>query len=294
MESAASKIFGTLKAIVNVFWIGLGVVVLIYGIRSITWVNEKSDDTLTAVIQNIDIVNDLLIETIDVIEMVDETLSTLERSIIDAGLTMNETTPMIQKTSKIVVQDVPQALDDVQSSMPGVIEAAAAIDQTLRILSNFKISIPIPFGSDYEISLGVDYDPEVPLDDALIDLSGNLEEIPDSMRAIESDLITADTNLEFMSQNLLDVAQDIDLMREQIADINPEIKNLISSFEVIQASLNRTQERIPVIMTTTQKVFTGIIVLFIAGQIPSLYIGLLLIRGGYPLDGEEKKGDSYV
>lgn len=294
MESAASKIFGTLKAIVNVFWIGLGVVVLIYGIRSITWVNEKSDDTLTAVIQNIDIVNDLLIETIDVIEMVDETLSTLERSIIDAGLTMNETTPMIQKTSKIVVQDVPQALDDVQSSMPGVIEAAAAIDQTLRILSNFKISIPIPFGSDYEISLGVDYDPEVPLDDALIDLSGNLEEIPDSMRAIEGDLITADTNLEFMSQNLLDVAQDIDLMREQIADINPEIKNLISSFEVIQASLNRTQERIPVIMTTTQKVFTGIIVLFIAGQIPSLYIGLLLIRGGYPLDGEEKKGDSYV
>lgn len=294
MESAASKIFGTLKAIVNVFWIGLGVVVLIYGIRSITWVNEKSDDTLTAVIQNIDIVNDLLIETIDVIEMVDETLSTLERSIIDAGLTMNETTPMIQKTSKIVVQDVPQALDDVQSSMPGVIEAAAAIDQTLRILSNFKISIPIPFGSDYEISLGVDYDPEVPLDDALIDLSGNLEEIPDSMRAIEGDLITADTNLEFMSQNLLDVAQDIDLMREQIADINPEIKNLISSFEVIQASLNRTQERIPVIMTTTQKVFTGIIVLFIAGHIPSLYIGLLLIRGGYPLDGEEKKGDSYV
>jgi hypothetical protein len=271
-----SKIMGTFRSIFSIMWMGLGVLGMVYGLRGIDWTEDRLNQSTTAVVENIDLVNDLLMEVVDVIDKVEISLSTAERSSLDAGLAIGESRPMIDKVSQIVAQDVPQALDEVQTSMPSVIEAAAMVDQTLTLLSKFQFNIPNPFGSDWVISLGVDYDPPVPLEEALTSLSGHLEGIPENMRAIEGDLVTADINMAVMSEDLIDVAYDLDLMRGQLADINPGIEGMIASLAEVQTSMKETQGRIAGAADRTRKLFTGVMVLLILSQIPSAYIGYLM------------------
>jgi len=273
-----SKIMGTFKTIFSFLWMGLGVLGLVYGLRGVQWLEVKLDANLSVVTQNIEVVNALLTEITDVMDKVDQALSTIETSTIDAGISLKESRPIIDETSQIITQDVPLALDEVQSSMPGVLEAAAMIDQTLALLSSFQFSIPNPFGADLELNLGIDYDPLVTLEDALANLSGHIEGIPDGMRGLEGDLVTADINMSVMSENLIDVAFGLDSIREQLADINPEIEKIVNNLQGIQDSVVTTQSRLPVIAQNSR---TGIIIimgLLILTQIPSAYSGYLMTK----------------
>jgi phage-related protein len=273
-----TQIMGTLRVIFCFLWMGLGVLGLVYGLRGLDWAEDALERNISGVTANIEVINNLLTEMIDVVDRVDASLSTVERSMIDASFILDDSRPLIDVASRVVAQDLPQALDDVQQSMPAVIEAAATIDQTLSLLSKFKFSLPNPFGADWEFSLGVDYEPPVPLEESLVSLSANLEGIPDTMRSVEGDLVTADLNLAVMGDNLFDIAYDMDLMRAQIADINPEIEAMISNLGEVQSSLAATQDGYPRILGTTRKVFVGVMVLFILTQIPTAYFGFLKTR----------------
>jgi len=272
MKSRLDLTMGSLKAILSVIWVVVGLAGMLYGVRWIRWVGEAADQTIGQIRLNAEVVTSLLTETMDVFVMVDQSLSTVESSTIEAAIAMGGTTPMIGKTSQIVVQDVPQALEDVQASMPSVIQAATAIEQALYLLSGFQYSIPVPFGNPIQLGLGIDYAPDVPLEQALTNLSSNLEGIPASMRAIESDLTKTEDNLLAVSDNLLGVARDIDRVREQIADINPELVQLIDNFATIQASLGNTQEQLPGNVAAAESILVAILALFILTQIPNIYL----------------------
>jgi len=295
MKLFVNKVFGIAKLSFSVIWLILGIFGLIFGLKGIRSGGAAVNQNFTVLIENIDLVNALLEEMIDVVDMVDQSMATVERSMINAGLSLDETRPVINKTSQVIIQDVPDALDEVQATMPSVIEAAAMIDHTLNILSRFRFGIPIPFGSDLEISLGVDYNPPVPLEESLINLRGNLEGIPESLRAMEGDLINTDENLVIMSDNLIDVARDLDLVREQIADINPEIKKMVTNIKEAQDTISDFQVRIPNIIKRINEIFWSIMLIFIASQIPSIYVGYFMTGEGFsnsrllkdPKDGEK-------
>jgi hypothetical protein len=294
MKPIVSRIMGFSRIIFNILWIALGVAGIIYGLKGINFVESAMISNLNGMDENIEIVMNLLGEAVEVIDKVDQSLSTIEQSSIDAGLSLMETRPMIEKTSQVVTKDLPQALDDMQTSMPSVIDAAAMIDQTLYILSRFRFSIPNPFGTDLEVSLGVDYTPTIPLEDALIQLSGNLEGVPDRMRSIEGDLVTTEINLGIMSENLIDTAYDIDLMREQVADIAPEFEKMISNLETIGESVEKTKESLPKTFSNARKIFIGLMILFVLSQTPSVFIGYLLVSEVFSIPIGIEKGENHV
>jgi hypothetical protein len=273
-----SKIMGTLKTIFSFLWMGLGVLGIVYGLRGVSWLEVQLDSSLSVANQNIEIVNALLTEITDVIDKVDQALSIIENSTIDAGIGLTESRPIIDETSQIIIQDVPQALDEVQTSMPGVLEAAAMVDQTLSLLSSFQFAIPNPFGSNWEFNLGIDYDPPVTLQEALANLSGAIVEIPDGLRALEGDLVTADINMSVMSDNLINVAFGLDSMREQLADINPEIDRMVANLQGIQASVERTRTSLPFIARNARIGIVAILGLLILTQIPSAFTGYMMTR----------------
>lgn len=280
MKSRLHITMGSMKAILSLVWVIVGFAGMVYGVRWVRWAGEAIDQTMDEIRQNAEVVTSLLAETMDVFAMVDQSLSTVESSIIQAAIAMGGTTPMIGKTSQIVVEDVPQALDDVQASMPSVIQAATAIEQALYLLSGFQYSIPVPFGNPIQLGLGIDYAPDVPLEQALTNLSGNLEGIPASMRAIESDLTKTEDNLLAISDNLLDIARDIDRVREQIADIYPELETLIANFEAIQITLENTQTQLPSKVTTAEAILVSILALLLLSQVPNFYFAVQLLKKG--------------
>ena len=290
-QSILTLAFGVLKVFVAVVWIVISLVIIVYGQKYIQDVGDSLEQALGSLGQNIQVVSALLSETIDIFDMVDQALSTVEVNTIDAATTMRDSAPVIEKSSIIVVQDVPNALDDVQSSLPSVIQAATAIDQSLRLLSKFKVTIPVLFGQDFEIGLGINYEPSVPLDEALSKLSLNLEGIPESMRAIESDLITAETNLEIVSDNLLDMASDVDYIREQLEDINPEIYKINNDLDIIQESIQNSRQHIPDWISGLRLILIAFFGFVSVSQIPSIFFGVVAAIGGYRQISNQEKGE---
>ena len=285
-----SKIMGFLRIAVSVLWIGLFIAGIVFGLKGFSWIETSFNQVLVLSSENIGVFRSLLVEVTDVIDNVGLSFGTVERSLIDAGLSLDDSQPMIDKSSTIITQDVPKALDDVQDAMPGVIEAAAMVDQSLTFLSTFQLSIPNPFGADWEFDLGLEYDPAIPLEDAIVVMSANLEGLPDQMRAVETDLGTVGFNMSVISDDLIDIAYNMDQMREQIADINPEMDKIILSMNQARLSLDGLTKQAPEFIDSAQNIYIGFLVLLILSQIPSLYIGYMLISAGFK-PGTQKEED---
>jgi hypothetical protein len=289
LKTRLSRVLGISRITLNLLWIVVAVLGIIYGLKVFSYVEVSIINNLNLADSNIKILSDLLAESIDVVETIDQSISTIEQSSIDASLGLLDTRPMITKTSQVVTQDIPLALDEVQTSMPNVIRAASMIDQTLYVLSMFRFGLPNPFGENIEISLGVDYEPEISLEDSLARLFGNLEGIPERMRSLEGDLSMADSNLNTLSENLLNAAYDLDLIRAQVADIIPGIEQLIVNLETLQTGLRHTSDQLERRIDTAQYLFIGFMVLVILSQVPSIYIGYLLTDGCFTKDDENNE-----
>ena len=275
-----SRILGSTRVILSVFWLCFLVGVLVYGVRGFNWIGENVDKVFKGASNNLSVISTLLDEVTDVIDNVEVSFGTVEKTLIDAGLTLDDSRPMVDKSSNIITQDVPTALEEIQETMPGVIEAAGLVDKSLLFLSMFQFTVPNPFGADWDFNLGLDYNPEIPFEDAIVQMSSTLDGLPEQMRAVESDLDTVDINMSLMSDDLIDIASDLDSMRAQIADINPELDKIIQSLDDAQVSVDGLADDVPVTLDIAQKVFIGLVVLLILGQIPSAYFGYLVASEG--------------
>ena len=276
--NSTSRIMGYTRMVLGIFWLIILIAGLFFGLKGFSWIEIHFEQIILTATQNIGVVRTLIDEITDVIDTVEQSFGTVERTLTDAGLTLDDSRPMIDKSSEIITQEVPQTLDDVQDAMPSVVEAAAMVDQSLRFLSLFQFTIPNPFGDDWEISLGIDYDPPIPFEDAIVQMSSNLEGLPDQMRAIETDMESMNTNMAVMSEDLLGIADDLDQMRTQIADINPELDKIILSLDETNNSFDVMMTRASNTIEILQKVFIGFMVLLILSQIPAIYIGYMFTK----------------
>jgi hypothetical protein len=109
------------------------------------------------------------------------------------------------------------------------------------------------------------------------------------MRSLEGDLSMADSNLNTLSENLLNAAYDLDLIRAQVADIIPGIEQLIVNLETLQTGLRHTSDQLERRIDTAQYLFIGFMVLVILSQVPSIYIGYLLTDGCFTKDDENNE-----
>lgn len=118
--------------------------------RSVTpWLSPATfqtlDDTLAVTLETTATVREAMVD-----------LDRLAESVADSSAT---TAAFVEDTAQITTDRVAVSLAAIERSMPGLIDAAAVIDDTLTTLSLF----------------GVDYHPEVPFDRALAEIESNLE-----------------------------------------------------------------------------------------------------------------------
>ncbi len=270
---------GMIRILVSVIWSAISVAGLLFGDKIITYSQDLLIRNLAMTHENLVIASDLLEETGDVLVTVDDSLGTVRIAIVDVTFTLTDTRPLIDEASQIIVQDVPEAMDGVQASMPTLIETAAAVDETLTFLSALQLTVPNFFGADWTVGLGIDYDPEVPLDQALEELGRNLEDIPDGLRRMENDLNTASVNLLTLRDDLAVLADDLYLVNQQVEDLEPQFEALKENFLDMQTSLLEMEEKSIEMLPTIRLIYMAFFSIILIGQVPSFYIGAMLLRG---------------
>lgn len=274
-----SRVMGVIWIITSLVWAALSIAGLFYGLRWLEKLETGLDANLKLAINSLDSVHGIVVATTDVISSTQNSLASVQLSVHDASIALSDARPLLWKTTKVVTIDVPDALDGIQESMPSLISTAKAVDDTLSWLSGFGFTIPNPFGADFSYDLGIDYDPAVPLDQAVEDMSANLEEVPDDLRAMKESLNTADENLVVISDDLAFLAGDLETLNKQIADTSPRLDSLANNIVDIQGSFQDIQADFPRSLTTARKLMISILVLLVFTQLPSLFMGWTLASG---------------
>jgi ABC-type transporter Mla subunit MlaD len=282
MKTSFGRVFGFVGLLTGVLWLALGLAGIFYGLRVLEDVSTRLDAGLQTTLDNLETVQDSLELSTSIIYSVNDTLETVELTAADASRTICEPRPLLDDASNVLTQDVPDALEGVQAAMPGVLSTASLVDQTLMLLDRFKFAIPIPFGQSIELGLGIDYEPEVPLKYALEDASSNLDGVPETLRDMRGSLDTASDNLATIGEDITALTKDLSTVNRQIAGIGPQLERFGESIGEIQGTIQTVQAGVPQALEQVKVGLVGAMALLSLTQIPSLYVGWLLLSGRLP------------
>lgn len=116
-----------------------------------------------------------------------ESIETASRSTVR---TLTSVGAVIEETTEVAGEGVADSLDAAVETLPGLISTGRIIDNTMRALS----------------FVGVDYDPDMPLDESLADLEASLAPLPDQIRDQVALLEGVRTDLEEISDDGRDLS----------------------------------------------------------------------------------------
>jgi len=200
-----------------------------------------------------------------------------------AAETMADSRPLFENVSGVVSQEIPEAVEGIQGTLPNIIQVASVIDNTLTTLSNIGIDreIPLPFGGSIPLKfdLGIDYDPEVPFDETLLGFQTSLEGLPESLRGLESDLNATSENLTALADDLQLAADNLATISGRFEEITPLLDRYASLVDELDATIDRIDNNIDQQLRLLQYGIIVGLLLLVLTQLAPIYLGWELITG---------------
>ena len=280
-------------------FIGLsGLVVSVAGVylgrQVVDDLGASIDTALDRTLVSLDTAADTLVLTKSTFDHVNRGLETVGTTAANVAQTLLDTQPFLDNVSSVVTTSIPDSLEAIQDAMPAVAEAAGTIDDTLRALSAFEVSREL-FGIPISFDLGINYDPEVTLDDSVLGISSSLDGMPDSLRAMQTNLDLANTNLEVVSTNIEDIAGDLESIGDVVQDIDPLIDDYIQLTSDIEQMVRQAQEQLGSHLETAKLILTVLFGWLALNQLIPIYLAFDIFSTREPADesdDEEERASS--
>lgn len=216
------------------------------------------DDTLQTTSEGLQIAHRSLVQSID-------SMADLQQTIGATADTLDATTPLLDTLASLSDEDLPRTLETAQTSLRSAQESARIIDRVLGALA---------------ILPGIDYDPEVPLGDALQQVSTSLDAIFPSLESMHTSLETATDNMEI-------IQADIGLIAIDVANIQTNLeegRGVVEQYQELVADLaqrvDQARDRVPFQVTVAAWVLTFALLWSFFTQLGLLVQGFTLVNGG--------------
>jgi methyl-accepting chemotaxis protein len=274
------------KRIVGVVFLLIGILGLVISIAGFVLIRQAIDEigaglesTMDLTLNSLETVSETLVLTKDTVGQVGTSLDTVGQVASNVSETISVTKPALDQVTVVATEDVPSSLEQVQQALPDVAEAAGAIDSTLRLLDSFELQREI-FGIPISFDLGIDYNPEESLDEAVLVLGQSLDGVPQSLRGLQVNLEAAGENLEVIGQNLDVISEDLDQMNMLVADFGPLIDDYLRLVSDTEELIRDTKGKLADQVATAKTLASAVFVWLAVFQIVPLYLayGLLTAR----------------
>lgn len=174
----------------------------ILGIVVVVTLTASAEQSLAVTVEAVETADETVALAADTLGIVSESFDTLVPSAEMAAATFEDAATVIADTTVVVTVDVPDALDAVVDAMPAIETTAEIIDNALRVLS----------------FVGVDYDPEVPFDEAVAELTDAIDDLPDELRAQAVPLASLASDLEEFGVATVEIADDLAELQSQMEE----------------------------------------------------------------------------
>jgi methyl-accepting chemotaxis protein len=133
-------------------------------------------------------------------------ISALESAITVTSKTFEDTVPLFTTLTDLTSNELPKTVESAQTSLLAAQESAKIIDSVLRAL------VSIPF-----VNKDI-YNPPVPLDQALGDVSKSMDGLPAALKTIGTSMEATSDNLEVMRADMDQMATDIRGINSSLED----------------------------------------------------------------------------
>ncbi len=190
-------------------WMGAGATGVVLGIATALFGFSFISSSTTAAAESIDLGIEVLRTVGDTADVLDRTfgdiadsLRSVQRTITDGAVTLTQIAKVTGDLADLVGSDIPDGIEAVRSTMPGLISTAGLVDGTMRALS----------------FVGVDYDPEVPLDESLSHLDQELAALPEQLRSQQPVLEGVADGLSEFGGAILVIGDDLAGIRARLTE----------------------------------------------------------------------------
>lgn len=199
----------------------LGLVLSIIGLVLIFAVGARAE---AAVLRELDVLDEALTTTSEGLVVAGaaltdtaQTINSLSRTFVSVSVTISETETIISTMADLTSEDLPQTINTTRQALDSAQATAQIVDGVLGSLSFF----------------GLGYNPEVPLNEALGEVSNSLAPLPPALNEISRGLSTANRNLATVAEDLYTVTLGLDAIAVSVA----EMTTVITRYELVIGSL---------------------------------------------------------
>lgn len=224
MNSVLSRILGVLLVIAAIF----GLIFSGWGLVRIWTIKSQ---VIADILSTIELTHTTLEATSEGLFLAEQSLRqakvdvvSLKNTLEATGRAIRATNPIISSLSDLMANDLPDAIEATQMSLETAQSSARLIESFLRTLSS------IPF-------LPIEpYDPQVPLQESLGEVSASLEGIPESLLEMEE-------NLGQSQGNLILIQAEFNIMARHVEQINESLTNAETIVLEYQEVISELQDR---------------------------------------------------
>jgi len=265
--------------------IGLTGLVMCYmgaraGREAVDTVSSSANQILEQASASLNTVEESLEQSRQTIGSITETISVVQTTSANLAQTVDDSQPMLDELALLVGQDIPNTIRDVQDTIPNIAQTAKVVDDTLRLLSKFQVRETIPLiNYDINFGLGVEYDPEIPFDQAVEDVGRGLAPIAESSGGLESELQTAKTNMALLSEDLTGLAVELEQLNEEVHQFRPLLDEYSSLVNDMQDGIAHTSARLDDQGAAVKQAIILAAAWLGLSQLLPLYIGFELFMG---------------
>ncbi len=214
---------------------------------------------------------------------VDGGLATAVTATAGAARTLDESRPLLDNVAIVTTQEIPEAIEGMQTALPNLIEVAGVIDRTLTTLSSVGIdqTIPLPFGGSIPLKfdLGIDYNPTTPFDESLRVFEASLVGLPESLRGLEDDLATTNANLASLSADLQATSDNLATINTRMGDLSDLFDQYVLLVDNVTGLLAQLETQLAPRLELIRIVAIALLIALGLSQLAPIYLGWELLSG---------------
>jgi prophage DNA circulation protein len=236
-KASMAKIFNRILGIVLCITAVFGILISLTGLAAVWWYKPE---VTTSLLSDVNILSNALDTTSRGLNVASQSISTsldsvsaLEKTVGATARTLDATTPTINTMVTLARVDLPTTISTVQTSLIAAQQSAKIIDDILTALT------AIPFIS------GETYNPPVPLNVALQQISESLDSLPASLDTIQKSLSTTRDNLATIQADIQLIAADIAGIHTSLEAAQKVIEDYQTLVSDLQVRTNRVQAGLP-------------------------------------------------
>ena len=263
----------TIKRIGGAILIVISIASLLFSLAALAgvWIVRKPiTDTMTAGLM---LASDTLEVTGRTLGVVDDGLATAgdlvastQQTVDSLAITLDSTTPALQTVGDLVGSGVPAALTAANATIRTAQKSAETVDGVLTVLSQLPL-------------LNISYNPEVPLSQALDEISTSLEVLPAGLEQLGEQVTDSVNNLPTLASATRDLATAVGDVNTTLDDSRLAVQDYQQLVLRYQKVVDFLQDATPVITFVFPLLLSLLIFWIMVVQVSSARQGWNWLRG---------------